>query len=54
MTKAKRNELLNAAVVKLEEAAKLLRRAEEQFLADQANELADFVDVLTAVPEGAA
>jgi Asp-tRNA(Asn)/Glu-tRNA(Gln) amidotransferase C subunit len=54
MTRAERNELLSAAVGKLEEASKLLMTAEEELLADQANELADFVDVLTAVHEEAA
>lgn len=54
MTRAERNELLNAAVSKLEEASRLLKAAEEQLLANQANELADFVDVLTAVHEEAA
>jgi hypothetical protein len=54
MTRAKRNELLRAAVAKLEEATRLLKAAEEEVLAAQANELADFVDVLTAVHEEAA
>jgi hypothetical protein len=54
MTRAERNELLNVAVAKLEDAAKLLKCAEEELLADQANELADLVDVLTAVTEEAA
>jgi len=38
----------------LDEAAELLKRAEEHLLAEQAKELADLVDVLTAVPEKAA
>jgi hypothetical protein len=54
MTKAQRNEVLRAAVVKLEEAAQLLQEAGEQLLAAQANDLADFVDVLTPAPEKAA
>lgn len=54
MTRSKRNELLRAAVAKLEEAAKLLKSAEEQVLTEQVNELADFVYVLTDAHEEAA
>jgi hypothetical protein len=54
MTRAKRNELLKRAVAKLEEASKLLKSAQEGLLAEQANELADFVDVLTPAHEEAA
>jgi hypothetical protein len=45
MTRAERDEVLSTAVSNLEEAAKLLRAAGEELLADQANELADLVDV---------
>jgi len=54
MTRVERNELLSAAVGKLEEAAALLKSAEEEVLSEQAKELADLVYVLTAVPEIAA
>jgi len=54
MTRAKRNELLKRAVAKLEEASKLLKSAQEGLLAEQANELADFVYVLTPTHEEAA
>jgi hypothetical protein len=50
MTRAQRNELLSAAVRKLEAASKLLSQADEGLLSDQVNEMADLVDVLTAVP----
>jgi hypothetical protein len=46
MKTEQRNELLAAAVARLEEAAQLLKTAEEEVLADQANELADLVDVI--------
>jgi hypothetical protein len=51
MIRAKRNEILSCAVAKLEEASELLKSAKEELLAQQASELADFVDVLTAVHE---
>ena len=54
MTKAERYDLMSAAVAALEEAARLLKRAEEQLLADQAEELADVVDVLTGDRQQAA
>ena len=54
MTRAQRKELLSRAVAKLEEASKLLKCAKEELLAEQASELADFVDVLTASHEEAA
>jgi hypothetical protein len=43
MTKEQRNELLNLAVNRLQEAAKLLAQAEEELLSDQVSELADLV-----------
>ena len=47
MTKEEKHaELLSAAITKLEEAAELLTTAEEAVFADQANELADMVDVI--------
>jgi hypothetical protein len=46
MTRKERNELLNLAVNRLEEAAKLLAQAEEELLSDQAKELAELVDVV--------
>ena len=45
-------ELLSAALTHLEAVAKLLREAGEELLADQAEELADLVDVV-AVAEAA-
>jgi hypothetical protein len=45
MKRAERDEVLSTAVSKLEDAAKLLTAAGEEVLADQANELADIVDV---------
>jgi hypothetical protein len=46
MTKEERNALLNLAVNRLQEAAKLLAQAEEELLSDQISELADLVDVV--------
>lgn len=54
MRRAERNKLLSAAVAKLEEASKLLKTAEEEVLSEQAKELADLCDVLTAVKAEAA
>lgn len=45
MKRAERDEVFSTAVSKLEDAAKLLTAAGEEVLADQANELADIVDV---------
>jgi hypothetical protein len=53
MTKAERNELLSAAVVKLDEAAKLLRQGREELLSQQVNDLADLIYVLTTNEEAA-
>jgi hypothetical protein len=52
MTRAKRTELLSAALTHLEAVAKLLREAEEEVLAEEAGELADKVDVV-AIAEAA-
>lgn len=46
MTRSEHDELLTAAVAQLEEAARLLRKAEEEVLSQRATELADLVDVL--------
>jgi len=54
MTRSEHDKLLGAAVAKLEEAATLLKRAEEELLSQQASELADFVDVLRDVKAEAA
>jgi hypothetical protein len=51
MTRAERTEALTAAVSKLEEVSRLLKAAGEELLADQANELADVVDVVTPIEE---
>ncbi len=54
MTRSEHDKLLDAAVARLEEAARLLKRAEEELLSQQASELADFVDVLRDVEAEAA
>jgi len=53
MTRAQRKDVLRRAVVKLDDASKLLKSAKEELLAKQASELADLVDVLTATHEKA-
>ena len=54
MTRSEHDKLLAAAVAKLEVAATVLKRAEEELLSEQASELADFVDVLRDVKVEAA
>jgi hypothetical protein len=54
MTRSEHDELLKVAVAKLEEASKLLKRAEEELLSQQADDLADLVDVLRDVKAEAA
>ncbi len=54
MTRSEHDKLLGAVVAKLEEAATLLKRAEEELLSQQANDLADLVDVLRDVKAEAA
>jgi hypothetical protein len=54
MTRSEHAKLLGTAVAKLEEAATLLKRAEEELLSQQASELADFVEVLRDVQAEAA
>jgi hypothetical protein len=52
MTKGeKRMELPSAALAHLETVAKLLREAGEELLADQAEELADTLDVVALATE---
>ena len=46
MTRSEHDKLLTAAVAQLEEAARLLKKAEEEVLSQRATELADLVDVL--------
>jgi hypothetical protein len=46
MKKAERRELLSAVLTHLEAAAKLLKEAEEEVLADETRELTDKVDVV--------
>jgi hypothetical protein len=48
-----RKELMSAVVAKLEEVAQMLTTAEEAVLADQAEHLADLVDVIASPGNGA-